>query len=215
MKKVLLIGDSIRMGYDAYTKDKLAGVAEVVYPSENCQFAEYVLRHLHDWAEALHVGEELDVIHWNAGLWDTLRLFEDDPLTPIDAYSYFIEKICGRIRRLFPRARIIFATSTPVAEHMWPDPKKSMRYNADIRAYNAAALKAIQPYDVQINDLFALLEKVPDSYHSDQTHFYTPEATKLIGDQVCVSILSALGETCQIDSLCGDADYTPTSISGI
>ena len=68
MKKVLLIGDSIRKGYDAYTKDKLAGVAEVVYPAENCRFAEYVLRYLPDWAEELHVGEELDVIHWNAGL---------------------------------------------------------------------------------------------------------------------------------------------------
>ena len=43
MKKIVLIGDSIRMGYDKYVKDALSGVAEVYYPEENCKFAEYVL----------------------------------------------------------------------------------------------------------------------------------------------------------------------------
>jgi hypothetical protein len=49
MKKVVLIGDSIRMGYDKYIKDALNGTAEVFYPSENCRFAEYVLRYAHEW----------------------------------------------------------------------------------------------------------------------------------------------------------------------
>ncbi len=40
MKKVLLIGDSIRMGYDKYVKDALNEVAEVYYPTENCRFSE-------------------------------------------------------------------------------------------------------------------------------------------------------------------------------
>ncbi|MBO5010011.1 MAG: hypothetical protein J6D20_04860 [Clostridia bacterium] len=33
MKKVILIGDSIRMGYDKYVKEALDGVAEVWYSS--------------------------------------------------------------------------------------------------------------------------------------------------------------------------------------
>ena len=32
MKKIVLIGDSIRMGYDKYVKMALEGVAEVYYP---------------------------------------------------------------------------------------------------------------------------------------------------------------------------------------
>ena len=49
MKKIVLIGDSIRMGYDKYIKDSLAGKAEVFYPTENCKFAEYILRFAHGW----------------------------------------------------------------------------------------------------------------------------------------------------------------------
>ena len=48
MKKVILIGDSIRMGYDKYIKASLEGEAEVFYPSENCRFATYVLRFVHE-----------------------------------------------------------------------------------------------------------------------------------------------------------------------
>ena len=33
MKTVFLMGDSIRMGYDRYVRDALAGVAAVYYPS--------------------------------------------------------------------------------------------------------------------------------------------------------------------------------------
>ena len=40
-KKVLLIGDSIRMGYDKYVKNYLADSCEVYYPSENCRFAQF------------------------------------------------------------------------------------------------------------------------------------------------------------------------------
>lgn len=49
MKKIVLIGDSIRMGYDKYVKEALAGTAEVYYPSENCRYAQNVLRFAHDW----------------------------------------------------------------------------------------------------------------------------------------------------------------------
>ena len=44
VKKIILIGDSIRIGYDKYVKDALKDKAEVFYPSENCRFAQYVLR---------------------------------------------------------------------------------------------------------------------------------------------------------------------------
>jgi len=49
MKKIVLIGDSIRMGYDKYVKESLDGIAEVYYPEENCKFAEYVLRFIGEW----------------------------------------------------------------------------------------------------------------------------------------------------------------------
>ncbi len=56
-KKVLLIGDSIRMGYDKYVKNYLADSCEVYYPKDNCRFAQYTLRHLSDWK----ICEMLDI----------------------------------------------------------------------------------------------------------------------------------------------------------
>ena len=46
MKKIILIGDSIRLGYDKYVKDALEGVAEVYYPNDSARFSEYTLRYL-------------------------------------------------------------------------------------------------------------------------------------------------------------------------
>ena len=83
MKTVFLMGDSIRMGYDRYVRDALADEAAVYYPSENCRFAQYTLRNAHDWIEKECQPECVDVVHWNAGLWDVARLFGDEPLTPI------------------------------------------------------------------------------------------------------------------------------------
>lgn len=49
MKNLLLIGDSIRMGYDKAVKKTLEGKANVIFPEENCRFASYVLRYFHEY----------------------------------------------------------------------------------------------------------------------------------------------------------------------
>ena len=49
MKNIILIGDSIRMGYDRFVKFSLEDSANVYYPNENSRFAEYTLRYLHEW----------------------------------------------------------------------------------------------------------------------------------------------------------------------
>jgi hypothetical protein len=40
----------------------------------------------------------------------------------------------------------------------------------------------------EINDLYALVSEVPESYYSDMTHLYTPEGTRLLSEAVCASI---------------------------
>lgn len=190
MKNILLIGDSIRAGYDQYVKESFEGKANVYFPSENCRFAHYVLRSFNLWIEEINV-EAFDLIHWNAGLWDTLRIYGDDCLTLFDEYVSTISRIQGRIERLFPNAISIFATSTPVRESGFI-PDYEMRYNADVERYNAAAVETLTKRGVIINDLYSLLKDAPDSYHSDQTHFYTAKATELIGGQVNSVICEAL-----------------------
>lgn len=191
MKKVLLIGDSIRAGYDKYVRQRLDGKAEVFFPGENCRFAEYVLRYLHEWKKDLNTGSDVDCVHWNAGLWDTLRLFGDGCLTSEAVYAEYIDRICGRIKLLFPAAKTIFAISTPVIEGKYGE--GFIRYNKDIESYNSTAVEVVKRYGTEINDLYALLKDVPDSYHSDATHFYTEAGTKLIGDRVTELVSKSLG----------------------
>lgn len=191
MKKIILIGDSIRMGYDKYVKDALKNSAEVYYPDENCRFAEYVLRYAHEWAAASGFGKEVDLVHWNAGLWDCLELFGDEPLSTVEYYKNVIARINKRLRMLFPRAKIVFATSTNVNEAMAsPD---FFRHNTTIEKYNATALEALVDTDTVINDLYSLTASLPDSYRSDWVHFYTPEGTEAIGGRVLSVICGELG----------------------
>lgn len=189
VKKIVLIGDSIRMGYDKYVKKALEGSAKVYYPEDNCRFAEYVLRYAHEWKKNGEWGDDVDLVHWNAGLWDALELFGDEPLTSIDYYEKAIARIDKRLRMLFPNAKFVFATSTNVCEKM-SDPNFT-RHNATIEKYNAAACRALKDTDTVINDLYALTASVPDSYRSDWVHFYTPEGTELVGGKV-LAVISGL-----------------------
>lgn len=190
MKKVVLIGDSIRMGYDKYVKDALQGVANVYYPEENCRFAEYVLRYAHEWKKQFSFGDDVDLVHWNAGLWDALELFGDEPLTPIDFYGELIKRVDKRLRMLYPKAKFVFATSTCVNEQM--SKPEFTRHNEIIKKYNAEAVRILSNTDTIINDLYSLTESFDNSYHSDWVHYYTPKATEQIGGRVLSIICKEL-----------------------
>ncbi len=192
MKKIILIGDSIRMGYDRYVGERLSGMAEVFYPNENGRFALYVLRYLNLWKERLHWPDDVDLIHWNAGLWDVGRYGQDEPLTPLAFYVDIVRRIHVGIRLHWPKARLVFATSTPVDETRL-DPKVVMRSNAEIEAYNAAAVAMLRGLGEDIDDLYATMRAAPPECHSDGTHFYTDLGTETIGQAVLRSICEPLG----------------------
>ena len=116
MKKVLLLGDSIRMGYDKYVRESLSEVAEVYYPPENCRFSQYTLRYLAAWKKEQKWPGDMDLVHWNVGLWDVGEILDDGPLSSIEHYMDMIRRIDKRLRMLFPHAKIVFATTTAVRE---------------------------------------------------------------------------------------------------
>ena len=191
MKKVILLGDSIRMGYDKYVRESLADSAEVYYPTENCKFSQYMLRMIPGWITDF--PEEVDLIHWNAGLWDLLEIYGDEPLTPIEFYAQMIKRIDRRLRYFYPNAKIIFATTTYVDESgNTPD---HIRHNSTITAYNKAALEALKGTDTIINDLSAVSKDAPDIWRSDRTHYRTPLGIENIGGAVVSTICKELDIT--------------------
>lgn len=184
MKKIILIGDSIRMGYDKYVKEALSDVASVYYPDDNCRFAQYTLRYLHDWKKKFGWPDDTDLVHWNAGLWDVAEIYGEEPLSSYEHYADMIKRIDGRIRLLFPRAKVVFATSTAIREEGYTGVFK--RHNAIIEKFNEAALSALESTGTGtvINDLYAHTVNVPKECCSDPTHYNTPAGAAYMGNKV-------------------------------
>lgn len=189
MKKILLIGDSIRKGYDKYVKMAFDGVAEVVYPEANCRDSGYIIREIVFWREQMPLGEDIDLVHFNAGLWDDLHMYDGKKLNSIDKYEENIDRICAIFKKIFPKAKLIFATSTPVQEELFGELK---RYNKDTEEYNAVATAVVKKHGGAINDLYAITKDMPKSYYSDLTHLYTKDGTALLTRQVVKAIEDAL-----------------------
>lgn len=179
MKKIVLIGDSTRMGYDKYVKAALEGVCEVYYAPENGRYATNVLRFAHDWKAKGGWPDDVDLVLWNAGAWDLLEMFGDDPLVPIEHYEATVPRVDKRLRMLFPQAKIAFATTVSVIEEKCGGNFK--RRNSVIEDYNAAALRALSGTDTVIFDLYTATKDTPESYRTDAVHFYTDEGREFVG----------------------------------
>ena len=201
MKSVFMIGDSIRVGatnqrddgkssgYGIFVKESLQNVAEMYQPSENCRFAQYTLRYLHEWAAAVKNKEEVAVVYWNNGLWDVLRLFGDEPFTDIDFYGRTLVRIYHRIKLLFPNARIAFALSTSVKEE-WASADFTRR-NSDIELYNNKAIEVLSPLVDKIDDLYSVTCGFDDSMRVDWVH-YNDDGSRILADVALESIKELL-----------------------
>ena len=184
MKKIVLIGDSIRqIGYGRPVAERLSGEYEVWQPGENCRFAKYTLRGLWDWREGIRGA---DVIHWNNGLWDICNLYGDGPFTPVDEY---VEAML-RLARLFKqRARtVIFATTTPVRSN---NPHCN---NEVISAYNAALVPKLRELGVVINDLYTPLAVDVEKYIREDDRIHLSEAGIAVAAELVESVIRAEAE---------------------
>jgi len=90
---VLLIGDSIRLGYAPTVTQRLAGRMEVVSPAANGGDSANMLRHLEEWVTAARP----DLVHCNCGLHD-LKLTEGRYQVPPEDYGANLREIVRRLR---------------------------------------------------------------------------------------------------------------------
>ncbi len=176
MKKVLLLGDSIRIAYMPLVQTRLAGIAEVVGPEDNCRFAKYTLWYADHWLETL--GKP-DVIHWNNGIWDLFHLStEHGVFTSLDEYVGTVRKILDRLKR--SGASIIWATTTPV------NPNNVNCNNQEIDRYNKAILGLMRTDNVAINDLNAIVKRDPDAYIGEDHLHLTRQ-----GSEACAAAVAS------------------------
>ena len=210
MKKLLLIGDSIRMNYDRYVRQALEGRAAVLSPDENACFAAYTYYSVGDWEHRYRFGEDGDVIHWNAGLHDVIRFHYDEPMTPPEIYGYYLGRVIHRLKDVYPNAKQIFALSTPVREEKYVLPWL-VRKNKDIEAINGVALKVMNENGVPVNDLASVVRSYdPDEIYSDATH-YNHKGSTVLARAVLEKVCPLLGVEPDLTKIHGE-DETRTDI---
>ncbi|MBN2004000.1 MAG: SGNH/GDSL hydrolase family protein [Anaerolineae bacterium] len=183
-KSVILIGDSIRMGYQAVVQQQLAGLADVWGPEMNGGDSRKVLNYLDDWV----LIRRPDVVHLNCGLHDIKTPFgSDDCAIPLPQYRANLCEILTRIRR--SAADIIWATTTPVNDAWHHANKDFDRFEADVDAYNAVAVAVAHEFEVPINDLHAVIVAagrdallLPDGVHFSEAGY------TLLGETVAHAI---------------------------
>ena len=188
LAKVVLVGDSIRIGYAPLVAKRLEGRAIVVSAKPNGEDSGNVLKNLEEWV----IKENPDVVHINAGLHD-LKLTGKVYQVPLAEYEKNLTAILERIEK-GTHAKIIFATSTPILDDLHAQRKAGFdRFEADVRKYNAAAVAVMKRARVPVNDLHKVIddggrEKLmgPDGTH------YTPAGYELLANAVTNSILSSL-----------------------
>lgn len=189
MKKVLLLGDQIRVGYQRYVEMALFRTddeTEVYFSENHDMMSTYLLRWLPTWKERLKLDEKVDLVHFNAGLWDCKIMEDGKPLVPITEYKKNIERLCKMIKRLFPETKIVFATTTPVSEAC------TNRYNKDIEEYNKVAAEIVKNNGGAINDLYALMKNAAKDCYSDAVNFRTKEGSEILATGVAEFIASQL-----------------------
>ncbi len=180
MKKIILLGDSIRLGYGPRVCELLGEDYTVWQPDDNCRFAAYTLRMLYDYREQL---KDADVIHFNCGLWDMCDLFGDGPFTSLEAYTEQMVRIAKILKTYAPV--VIFATTTPPSPKMWG-------HDLDrVRAYNTAAAAAMQPLGILVDDLFTPVAEDIDRMICEDYLHATPYGYEILASQVADIIRKA------------------------
>lgn len=185
MKQVLLIGDSIRMGYCEKVKEALAGRAEVIFPTENCMSSQYILTRLIYWSKLCN-KEDVAVVQVNCGQWDTGHFNgTPEPLTSLEEYRKNLRMIIWTLRNFFPKAQIMLATTTPMnpvhAETINP------RTTQEIMEYNKVIKKLAAEQGLPVNDLFEESKDWGEEFYLDYCHM-TEEGYQRLAKKVTEAV---------------------------
>ena len=199
LPNVLLIGDSISIGYTRAARARLAGKANVFRPMagkgpENLGDTRVGLRKID---AALAAQKKWDVIHFNWGLWDLCYRNPQSKTqgnrdkvggtlsVPIQDYERNLEQLVAKMEAT--GARLIWASTTLVP------PDEAGRFVGDDVKYNAVAARVMAKHGIATDDLFALTKSFrgAHSLKAGDVHF-TPEGYERLAAQVAATIEKTL-----------------------
>ena len=178
LPRVLLIGDSIVMGYSPVVEKQLKGKAHCArLATSKCAGDPAFLAEV----ELLLTQYRFRVIHFNNGLHGGAYTAEQ--------YKAGLRDLIALFRKHAKGATLIWATTTPVRKrgHLGQFAAGTKR----VKERNAIAAALIAGTDILINDLFALVAPHPHYAGPDGTHF-SPAGRAAQGNHVAATILKHL-----------------------
>ncbi|QDU95748.1 SGNH/GDSL hydrolase family protein [Lignipirellula cremea] len=197
LPRVLLIGDSISMGYTKPVIDLLEEKARVERVPSNAGNTGKSIPDLPKWLET--DGDDWAVIHFNWGLWDLCYRHPESKTqgrrdkirgkvthTP-EEYRKNLETLVAMLEKT--NAKLIWASTTPVPED------EAGRKVGDDLIYNKIAAEVMEAHNIPINDLHALMAPHMTTLTTSKgnVHF-KPEGSKMLAKQVAAAIEKALAE---------------------
>lgn len=198
LPKVLIIGDSISIGYTPFVKEYLQFSAEVVRPyfedgkPENCEGTTKGVKNITRW-----IGDaKWDVIHFNFGLHDikhvdpTTGKNSDNPEHPQQADLKQYKKNLTEIVEILKStgAKLIFATTTPYPD----DVGGPLRKPGMPEKYNNVAIKIMNKNKIAVNNLYVFAKARLDDLQKPQNVHFTETGSKALARKVADRIEEAL-----------------------
>jgi hypothetical protein len=192
LPRVLLIGDSISIGYTVPVRELLEGKANVHRIPVNGGPTINGLANLKAWLGT----SKWDVIHFNWGLHDLKYIGPDkekqaDPEAPTSHPQVSLPDYEKNVAELVKQmqatgAKLIWCSTTPV-------PKDSAgRVAGDEKKYNEAAARVMQEAKVPTDDLCTHAQaKLKEIQLPANVHF-TPQGYRYLAEKVVASILEQL-----------------------
>lgn len=154
LPRVMLIGDSISIGYTVPVRQLLKGKANVHRPAANCGPSQRGVENLDAWLGTNH----WNVIHFNFGLHDLKFVDEKGANTeppkgkPQAAPALYETNLRAIVARLKATgARLVWCTTTPV-----PEASTARIKDAELE-YNRIAAKIMKENGIATDDLHAFI----------------------------------------------------------
>lgn len=191
LPRVLLIGDSISIGYTLDTRKLLEGKANLHRIPTNGGPTTNGVANIDAW-----LGDgKWDVIHFNWGLHDLKYVDEKKQNTdpdkgrvqvPLDEYEKNLRQLVTRMKKT--GATLIWCSTTPVPAG------SPARVEGDERKYNEAAAKIMKEQGVVVDDLCEFARPQLAKIQLPMNVHFSGEGSKVLAGKVAESILSALGK---------------------
>jgi hypothetical protein len=193
LPKILIIGDSISLGYTPFVSEILKDQALLVHNKGNAEHTGTGLQKLDAW-----LGDTpWNVIHFNWGLWDLCYRHPQSKVqgnrdkangiltTSLEQYEENLDLLVARLRKT--GAKLIWAHTTFVPEG------EAGRFAGDDAKYNQVATKVMKKHGIPINNLHSqTMDFSPDLFVEPGNVHYTIDGYRQLAQQVAKELISTM-----------------------